>query len=68
MLGHPEPAIAPTLGVGCEIAGIIERATRIGGFGDADEIEDRQCRHTNSPSETICVKDAARDTARSELA
>jgi hypothetical protein len=45
MLGHPEPAIAPTLGVGCEIAGIIERATRIGGFGDADEVENGQGCH-----------------------
>jgi hypothetical protein len=30
------------------IAGIVERAARIGVFGDADEIEDRQSRHSNS--------------------
>jgi hypothetical protein len=67
MLCHPNAAIAPGLGMDREIPGVVERATRIGGFGDADEIEDRQRRHTNSPNETICVKDVARDTAWSEL-
>ena len=45
MLGHPEAAIAPALGVGCEIAGVVERAARIGRLGDADEIENGQGRH-----------------------
>src|SRR5580692_8353450 len=29
----------------CEIPGIVERAARIGIFGDADKLEDGQCRH-----------------------
>ena len=45
MLGHPEAAIAPALGVGREVAGVVERAARIGRFGDADEIENRQGCH-----------------------
>ena len=45
VLGHPEAAIAPALGVGGEIAGVVERAARIGLFGDADEIEDGQRCH-----------------------
>ena len=45
MLGHPDAAITPFLGMGREIAGIVERAARIGVFGDADEIEDGKCRH-----------------------
>ena len=40
MLCHPNAAIAPGLGMDREITGVVERATRIGGFGDADEIED----------------------------
>jgi hypothetical protein len=28
-----------------KITGIVERAARIGSFGDADEIEDGKCRH-----------------------
>jgi hypothetical protein len=45
MLGHSETEIAPALGVGCEIAGVIECAARIGRFSDTDEIENRQCCH-----------------------
>jgi hypothetical protein len=40
MLRHPDAAIAPVLGVDCEIPGIVERAARIGIFGDADKLED----------------------------
>ena len=45
MLRHPDAAIAPVLGMDREIAGIVERAARIGIFGDADKIEDGKCRH-----------------------
>ena len=45
VFGHPNPAIAPGLGVDRDIPGVVERAPRIGVFGDADEIEDRQCCH-----------------------
>ena len=31
--------------MGGEIPGIVERAARIGVFGDADKLEDGQCRH-----------------------
>jgi hypothetical protein len=48
MLRHPNAAIAPSLGMDRNITGVVERAARIGAFGDADEIEDRQCRHRNS--------------------
>ena len=48
MLRHPDAAIAPGLGMNRDIAGVVERAARIGVFGDADEIEDGQCRHGNS--------------------
>jgi hypothetical protein len=40
MLRHPDAAIAPVLGVDCEIPGIVERAARIGIFSDADELEE----------------------------
>jgi hypothetical protein len=40
MLRHPDAAIAPVLGVDCEIPGIVERAARIGIFSDANEFED----------------------------
>jgi hypothetical protein len=43
MLRHPDAAIAPGLGMNRNIAGVVERAASIGFFGDADEIEDRQC-------------------------
>jgi hypothetical protein len=33
------------------IAGVVERAARIGVFRDADEIEYGQCRHRNSRTE-----------------
>ncbi len=45
MLRHPDAAIAPSLGMSREIARIVERAARIGIFGDADKIEDGKCRH-----------------------
>ena len=45
MLRHPDAAIAPGLGMDRDIAGVVERAARIGVFGDADEIENGQCRH-----------------------
>ena len=48
MLRHPNAAIAPSLGMDRNIPSVVERAARIGLFGDADEIEDRQCRYTNS--------------------
>jgi hypothetical protein len=47
MLRHPDAAIAPSLGMNRNIAGVVERAACIGFFGDADEIENRQCRHEN---------------------
>jgi len=48
MLRHPDAAITPFLGMGREITGIVERAARIGIFGDADKIEDGKCRHGDS--------------------
>ncbi len=45
MLGHPQPSIAPGLGVGREIAGIVERPPRVGFLGDADELENGQGDH-----------------------
>jgi hypothetical protein len=51
VLRHPDAAIAPSLGMNRNIAGVVERAARIGVFGDADEIENRQCRHENLPNE-----------------
>ena len=39
MFGHPETGVAPLLGVGGEIACIVERAARIGRFSDANQIE-----------------------------
>jgi transposase len=45
MLRHPGAAIAPSLGKGREITGIVERAARIGVLNNSDEIEDRRCRH-----------------------
>ena len=38
MLRHPDAAIAPSLGMNRNIAGVVERAACIGFFGDADEI------------------------------
>jgi hypothetical protein len=35
------------------IAGVVERTARIGVFRDADEIEDRQCRHRNSRTKRL---------------
>ena len=43
MLRHPDAAIATSFGMNRNIAGVVERAARIGFFGDANEIEDRQC-------------------------
>ena len=40
MLRHPDAAIAPSLGVGGEIAGVVERAAGVGLLGDADKFED----------------------------
>jgi hypothetical protein len=40
MLRHPDAAIAPSLGVGGEIAGVDERGASVGALGDADELED----------------------------
>ena len=71
MLGHPDAAIAPVLGMGGEIAGVVERAARIGLFGDADEIEDRQCSHKNSrtkPLEMTPPEDAGPRACLSETA
>jgi hypothetical protein len=42
MLCHPDAAIAPSLGMGRKISGIVECAARIGLFGDTDEIQDRK--------------------------
>jgi hypothetical protein len=52
MLRHPDAAIAQSLGMYRNIPRVIQRAARIGFFGDADEIENRQCRHGNLPNET----------------
>ena len=43
LVRHPDAAIARGLGMNRNIAGVVERAASIGFFGDADEIEDRQC-------------------------
>ena len=45
MFGDPEPPIVPPLGVGGEIAGIVERTACIRAFGDTDKVEYRQRRH-----------------------
>src|SRR3546814_18427022 len=53
MLGHPQAAIAPGLGMGSEVARIVEGAAGIGLFGDAGKLEDRQYRHgRQSPTAT----------------
>jgi len=39
MLRYPNAAIAPSLGMNRNIAGVVECAARVGVFGDADEIE-----------------------------
>ena len=59
MLRHPDAAIAPGLGMDRNIAGVVERAARIGFFGDADEIENRQCGHENFPNEAMRVNQIA---------
>jgi hypothetical protein len=41
VLGHPDAAVAPGLRVAGEVAGVVERAARVGALGDADEVEDR---------------------------
>ena len=45
MLRHPDAAIAPGFGMNRNIAGVVQGAARIGVFGNADKIEDGQCRH-----------------------
>ena len=58
MLGHPEAAIAPALGMGREIARIVERPTGVGLVGHADQIENRKCDHESSCS-LLCNGPAA---------
>jgi len=53
MLGDPDAAIAPVLGVNGEIAGIVERAARVRFLGHADEVEDGQRRHGILPEEAL---------------
>src|SRR3546814_1271482 len=49
VLGHPEAAVSPVFGMGGEATGIVARAARVGGLGDADEIEeDRKSTRLNS--------------------
>ena len=45
MLRHPDAAIAPLLGMGGEVARVVERGAGVGAFGDAGEVEDGQGRH-----------------------
>jgi hypothetical protein len=45
VLRHPDAAITPGFSMNSNIAGVVEGAARIGVFGNADEIEDGQCRH-----------------------
>ena len=45
VLGHPDPPVSPALGMHSDIARMIERATRVGLFGDPDEIEDGEGCH-----------------------
>ena len=52
MLRHPNAAVAPGLGVNCDITRVVERAPRVGILGDADQIEDGQCCH-NVPNDTL---------------
>ena len=51
MLGDPDAAIAPALGMSGQIAGIVERAARVRFLGHADEVEDGQRRHGILPEE-----------------
>src|SRR3546814_13246310 len=65
MLGHPQAAIAPGLGMGSEVARIVEGAAGIGLFGDAGKLEDRQYRHgRQSPTATPQPAQAAGASGR----
>src|SRR3546814_17459423 len=65
MLGHPQAAIAPGLGMGSEVARIVEGAAGIGLFGDAGKLEDRQYRHgRKSPTATPQPAQAAGASGR----
>jgi hypothetical protein len=39
MLCDPDPAIAPSLSMNCNVAGVVKGATRVGVLGDANEIK-----------------------------
>ena len=45
MLRHPDAPIAPFLGVGGEVASVVERAAGVGFLGDANKLENGQGRH-----------------------
>ena len=59
MLGHPDAPVAPALGVGREVARVVQSGRLVGLLGDANELEQGQRRHRRLAGNTHTQADAS---------